>query len=643
MYEPTLVEVPTKHDVARYQAVKVPVLDQGTEGACTGFGLATVVHFLLRTRRIVPETEPVSPRMLYEMAKRYDEWPGEAYAGSSARGAMKGWHKHGVCGERIWPYRPDRHDRTLTQVRAANAATRPLGAYYRVNHHDLVAMHAAITETGILFATASVHDGWNAVDHKTGRIPMGIQILGGHAFAIVAYDAQGFWIQNSWGETWGRKGLGHLSYDDWLVHGTDVWVGRLGVPVDLTSAEAVAIARSSLAGGSETSAQVGLRPHLISLGNDGRLRPDGPYGTNADEVRELFTVDLPRLTTAWKKTRLLLYAHGGLVPESSAIQRLADYRSALLKAEVYPVSFIWHSDYWSTLSNILEDALRGRRPEGFLDATKDFLLDRLDDGLEVLARAATGRAAWSEMKENALLASVAADGGARLAADEIAKLAKHQPLELHVVAHSAGSVFMAPLVELLTTRGPIMKGLLKGSDGYGLPIESVTLWAPGCTVDLFKSSYLPALECKAIRRLALYTLTDGVEQDDDCAHIYHKSLLYLVSHAFEDHARIPLVRPDGTAILGLEKFVRRDRNLCSLFEDGSVHEWIRSPNDAPPDTPGHATARHHGDFDDDLPTVMGTLQRILGSRTSRARFEFRRSPESQAERRTELISRRGRR
>lgn len=33
--------------------------------------------------------------------------------------------------------------------------------------------------------------------------------------------------------------------------------------------------------------------------------------------------------------------------------------------------------------------------------------------------------------------------------------------------------------------------------------------------------------------LPLYTLTDAAEQDDHCAHVYNKSLLYLVSNAFD--------------------------------------------------------------------------------------------------------------
>src|SRR3972149_6695985 len=146
MYVPTLVEVPIRIPLEKYREVKVSILDQGEEGACSGFGLATVVHYLLRTRDVEPDKTEVSPRMLYEMARRYDEWPGEKYEGSSARGGMKGWHKHGACSAAVWPYDPKQADSRLTDARVADAARRPLGAYFRVNHKDLVAMHWAITE-----------------------------------------------------------------------------------------------------------------------------------------------------------------------------------------------------------------------------------------------------------------------------------------------------------------------------------------------------------------------------------------------------------------------------------------------------------------------------------------------------------------
>src|SRR5919106_6093465 len=104
MYQTALVEVPTHVDLEDYKRVGAPILDQGREGACTGFGLATVANYLLRKRKVLPDDTPVSARMFYEMAKRFDEWRGEDYEGSSARGAMKGWHKYGVCSDQAWPY-----------------------------------------------------------------------------------------------------------------------------------------------------------------------------------------------------------------------------------------------------------------------------------------------------------------------------------------------------------------------------------------------------------------------------------------------------------------------------------------------------------------------------------------------------------
>jgi hypothetical protein len=170
MFEPTLVEVPTTRPFGRYVEEMCgahEILDQGADGACTGFALAAVAQYLLATRDRrrngdgscdVP-AEPVSPWMLYGMAQRYDEWPGEDYSGSSARGAMKAWHRHGVCRRDLWAH-PGDVSASEWAARWADARQRPLGAYYRVNHKDLVAMHAALAEVGVLFATAHVHEGW---------------------------------------------------------------------------------------------------------------------------------------------------------------------------------------------------------------------------------------------------------------------------------------------------------------------------------------------------------------------------------------------------------------------------------------------------------------------------------------------------
>ncbi|MFC5408248.1 C1 family peptidase [Larkinella bovis] len=638
IYVPNLYEVPVSIHLDEYTVWEVPILDQGQEGACTGFGLATVANYLLRKRKVIPDKNPVSPRMLYEMARRYDEWPGEDYDGSSARGAMKGWHKHGICGDECWPYQVDVRNERLTDDRTKDALKRPLGAYYRVNHKDLVAMHTAMAEVGILYATATVHEGWQQVQ-ADGLIHYSEQVLGGHAFAIVAYDQNGFWIQNSWGESWGKGGFAQISYDDWLANGTDVWVARLGAPVLLYTPQSTAISNAAASGKSNAYAFSDLRPHIISIGNDGKLNGGGSFGTSADEVKTIFQHDFMRETQTWAKKRLLLYAHGGLVGEDAAVQRLADVRPALLKAEVYPVSFIWHTDFWTTTTNILQDALKRRRPEGFLDASKDFMLDRLDDALEPVARTLMGKSQWDEMKENALMATSHKNGGARLALQEIAELAQKTDLEIHVVSHSAGSIFHGPIVERLTK-------------DLNLPIESCTLWAPACTVRFFKENYLPAIQSGKIGRFALYTLTDEAEQDDHCARIYNKSLLYLVSNAFEAYPRIPLFRPNGEPLLGMAKFIqealtkptknRENKNfdpvLFKLFQSENV-EWVQSPNNEPPHSRNRSTSRHHGDFDDDAPTVESTLARMLDSAKPRIETElvFTRSASSNLEKRKQLM------
>ena len=407
MFEPTLIEVQTERPLDEYRKMKVPILDQGTEGACTGFGLATVVHYLLRTRDVIRDDDEISPRMLYDMARRYDEWPGEKYSGSSARGAMKGWHKHGVCSRSHWIYdrKLEKQDTKLFTKRYEDALRRPLGAYFRVNHKDLIAMHAAITEVGILYATSQVHEGWQNVgtDGVIQWTPES-QIIGGHAFAIVAYDQKGFWIQNSWADDWGKDGYAQISYDDWLANGSDIWVARLGAPVILRSRESVSRSVGVASQGSRSYVFCDLRPHIISLGNNGQLKTDGTYGTSEDDVKEIFSQLSDRIDASGSTIKhLLLYAHGGLTAEDSAIQKVADLRPTLLDAGVYPISFIWRTDLWSTIRNILQDAVTRRRPEGFLDNAKDFMLDRLDDGLEPIARAAGGHRVWAEMQQNAML------------------------------------------------------------------------------------------------------------------------------------------------------------------------------------------------------------------------------------------------
>ncbi|TPN46986.1 C1 family peptidase [Mesorhizobium sp. B1-1-9] len=588
IFVPTLIRVAPVSDLATYRSHRIPVLNQGSEGACTGFGLATAANYLLRVRGENPNADEVSAWMLYTMAKRYDEWPGEDYAGSSARGAMKGWFKHGLCAMTLWKEKVP--DPKLSSERSADAIRRPLGAYFRVNHKDLVAMHSAISEVGVLYATAAVHEGWQQVGKGDAAITFRPGTIGGHAFAIVGYDLRGFWIQNSWGPDWGEGGLSNLSYADWLANGKDVWVAALGAPIDLGPPVATAMMRAGAPRSYESQVYADLRPYIITSKNDGILDSKDTYGLTEDGLKTLMTERMPAAMSTWRTKRVLLYAHGGLVPIDSAIQTVANNLGPLLKAQVYPLSFIWRSDVWSTIRDILQDAMTRRRDEGILDKAKDFMLDRVDDMLEVVARNLGGKALWDEMKKNAEQASSQKYGAARLAAGHLIDLAGKID-EIHLVGHSAGAIFLAPLAARLGKAG--------------VKIKSVSLWAPACTLKLFNTVYKPLIEKGVIEAFDLYTLDDATEQDDDCANIYHKSLLYLVSNAFEDRPHIPGIQ-SGVPLLGREVDAG---TIPKDFWKKPARKWLISPGSA-------SHARHHGDFDNDDTTLRSTLKRIVGSTVS---------------------------
>ena len=123
LYEPALIRL--RNEVLPPK--ERTVLDQGDEGACTGFGLAAVINRLLAERG---EARTVSARMLYEMAKKLDRWLGDRYEGSSCRAAVRGWQNMGVCSEKLAPYGAGERDWQMSIERAKDARKTTLGAYH---------------------------------------------------------------------------------------------------------------------------------------------------------------------------------------------------------------------------------------------------------------------------------------------------------------------------------------------------------------------------------------------------------------------------------------------------------------------------------------------------------------------------------
>jgi hypothetical protein len=507
---------------------------------------------------------------------------------------MKGWHKHGVCEEAVWPWSDAAGPPRLTPQRQRNALARPLGNYFRVRHLHLPHMHSALTEAGILYASGAVHWGWNEVDPQTGQIPYHSRKAAGHAFAIIGYNDTGFWIQNSWGAEWGLKGFALLSYEDWLENGWDCWVARLGVPASISPHTAAArFGRAATFEHVPHQAIVNseIQRHLINLGNDGCLSQQGRYQTAPEDVDEILYGEFADRARHWRGgQRLMLYAHGGLNDEKRSASRIAGLRPFALQNEIYPLHFMWETGLPDTIRNIVSDAFRNRRFGGIWDDVKQRFYHLANEAIELATRP-LGRAVWGEMRENARLASVEGGGADFLAG----RLAQYQldgnELELHLVGHSAGSILLAHLLPEL--------------DAWGLTVKTLTLLAPACSIQLFRSC-LPLIgPDRCVQGLTIFNLDETHERGDSVLGIYNQSLLYLVSEAFETRQKTPL--------LGIDQHLREDRETREFLgppvsSRGSTVIYSVGP----PEVRLRSASTTHAGFDNDADTLNSMFRIITG-------------------------------
>ncbi len=106
------------------------------------------------------------------------------------------------------------------------------------------------------------------------------------------------------------------------------------------------------------------------------------------------------------------------------------------------MSLIWKSDFWTTCFNH-SAGTRPPRAEGLLDEAKDFMLDRLDDALEPIARGGWRQGQWATNERRMpCWATKSRSGAMRSVLAHISRLVKgHPDCELHLVGpHCAGAV-----------------------------------------------------------------------------------------------------------------------------------------------------------------------------------------------------------
>jgi len=616
VYMPVLKDLPKTYPdftdieliIKCYKATDM-ILDQGADGACTGYALATVINYL-QWKKVISENyrdflenplgfeiKKVSSKMLFNLARVYDEWDGEDYEGSSCRGAMKGWHKHGVCRENLWEFTQDEPNDGWQK----DAVEQPLGAYYRVNKDSIVDMQSAICEVGALYVSANLHDGWwrlkdierieiQDVTVDIPYIPYDTFPVGSHAFVIVGYTRYGFIIQNSWGTNWGNSGFAILSYRDWLEHGMDVWVAVMGVPVDIDvspdtySNLSLSVKCNEAVEGTQTIKRAlhysyqnpNLKPvdeevayqHTLVINSYGRAKHTIVRTSSVEKSTRIIAYDNIKKWLEERPThkRVAIYALGGFKDEKEYISKIRVMIPYFLENGIYPIFLTWQESYIKAIEESIDNKFKD------IEVKTPDEVEALNRAIENYARKISTRAIWSEIKEKSINANkkrifgfkensrIPVSGALYILTDSLDRLKREikPDIEINAIAHSAGS-------QLVSTNW--LRELAK----RGLKLNSMHLLSPTVSIQDCNIYIKPAID-KGVLNMSdiyIYIMDRDVEMIDSVGR-YGKSILYLISRSLDHLHKTPLLGLQDSWIIENSK---KEDGVFNSQQLNQVKKW----------------------------------------------------------------------
>lgn len=173
-----------------------PILDQGSEGACVGFGWTAQTlasPFESDLTQIPDDSVPKDPTPfalhVYRRAQKIDQWPGENYEGTSVLAGAKVMKRYDLIASYSWAF-------SLDDVIDGIIAKGPV--VLGIPWHE--SMYQA----------------------PGGKVSVFGKEVGGHCILAVGYrnssdkfnGEPSVILQNSWGPSWGENGLAEISLTD---------------------------------------------------------------------------------------------------------------------------------------------------------------------------------------------------------------------------------------------------------------------------------------------------------------------------------------------------------------------------------------------------------------------------------------------
>lgn len=157
--------------------------DQGQTSMCVGFGF----YGLLRAKPKL-QYDP-QPKLIYEGAQKNDEWPGEAYDGTSVRGGAKFLQSVNKLSSYAWAFDVNTVLNWIGSKGPVVLGTDWTNQMFTPDVNGLVTV---------------------------GDLNNPTNIAGGHCYVAIGYNDKTrlVTLQNSWGKSWGIKGRFYMTYAD---------------------------------------------------------------------------------------------------------------------------------------------------------------------------------------------------------------------------------------------------------------------------------------------------------------------------------------------------------------------------------------------------------------------------------------------
>jgi len=178
------------------------VLDQGSEGACVGFGWSGE----LAAKPKVYPTDNEFARILYHRAQQLDEWEGEDYEGTSVLAGIKAVQErtdengNPLIGEYRWAFSVEDILRTV-----AYKGPVVLGITWYENMYNPDENNFIHVEGSVVGGHCILLNGFYAVWND---------VTAAHDYANLNKDKSYVKLHNSWGVDWGIGGEAWLSVSD---------------------------------------------------------------------------------------------------------------------------------------------------------------------------------------------------------------------------------------------------------------------------------------------------------------------------------------------------------------------------------------------------------------------------------------------